>query len=76
MAKKKVVVLYDYQRISSETGVPASRLRVMYHRGSLPQEDYRLGQSPGWLESTIRPWIESHCRRGGDAPQVGTPAGS
>ena len=76
MAKKKVVVLYDYQRNSKESGIPTRMLRLWHHRGKLPEEDYRLGQSPGWLESTIRPWIEAQAARSGDAPQAGTSAGS
>lgn len=57
MAKKKTVSLYDYQRIGIEAGIPAAQLRVLRQRGKLPEPDYQLGQSPGWLEATIRPWI-------------------
>lgn len=71
MANKKTVSLYDYARISTESGIPAPKLRVWFQRGKLPAPDYRLGQSPGWLASTIQPWIAEQL----DAdPEAGTPS--
>lgn len=55
---KRTIALYDYQRVSAESGIPAAKLRVWFQRGKLPEPDYRLGQSPGWLAETIRPWIQ------------------
>lgn len=51
--------VYDYQRISEHTGVPAATLRVWYHRGKLPEPDFQLGRSPGWLPGTIHAWWAS-----------------
>lgn len=65
---KTTISLYDYHRISTESGVPVPTLRVWFQRGKLPAPDYRLGQSPGWLAETIRPWIADQ----GAAPQAGT----
>lgn len=65
---KKTVALYDYARISAETGIPPQKLRVWFQRGKLPEADYRLGQSPGWLTETIRPWIEAQAA----GPAAGT----
>lgn len=69
MAPKKTVSLYDYARISTETGIPATKLRVWFQRGKLPEPDYRLGQSPGWLAETIRPWIKEQRAA---TPEAGT----
>lgn len=68
---KKTIALYDYKRISNESGAPVAMLRVWQGRGKLPEPDYRLGQSPGWLAETIRPWIAEY--RAG-APAAGTSA--
>lgn len=65
---KKTIALYDYQRISAELGIPTANLRVWFQRGKLPEPDYRLGQSPGWLAETIRPWIAEQAA----APEGGT----
>lgn len=55
--KKKPIHLLGYQEIADELGVKVNLIRVWVIRGKLPEPDYRLGQSPGWLEETIRPWI-------------------
>lgn len=58
MAKKPIELL-DYQRIAELSGLSAATLRVWQKRGKMPDPDYRLGQSPGWLPATILPWIEA-----------------
>jgi len=67
----RTIALYDYQRISAESHVPVATLRVWHQRGKLPEPGYRLGQSPGWLAETIRPWIDEQvdaARQAGTSP--------
>lgn len=73
MATKKTVELFDYNRIGAALGVPASKLRVWHQRGKLPEPDFRLGQSPGWLAENIEPWIQLQ-KKGRETATV--PAGS
>ena len=32
-------------------------VRTYLYRGTMPEPDVRLGQSPGWYEETIRTWL-------------------
>lgn len=75
MATKKTVELFDYNRISAALGVSTPKLRVWHQRGKLPEPDFRLGQSPGWLAETIEPWIRvQRSGREAAAAPAGTPS--
>ncbi|WP_461164650.1 hypothetical protein [Arthrobacter sp. R4-81] len=54
------VPLLGYAEIAAATGQDIGLIRVWMNRGKLPSPDFRLGQSPGWLEETISPWIRAN----------------
>jgi predicted DNA-binding transcriptional regulator AlpA len=54
------VPLFGYAELAAATGQDVGLIRVWVNRGKLPSPDFRLGQSPGWLEETITPWILAH----------------
>jgi hypothetical protein len=58
-AKKKheTIVLMDYAAIAAKTGLDANRLRLYASRGKMPEPDYKVSQSPGWLPETIDAWM-------------------
>jgi hypothetical protein len=58
--EKPTVPLLGYMEIAEATGQDISLIRVWKNRGKLPNPDFRLGQSPGWLEETITPWIQEN----------------
>jgi predicted DNA-binding transcriptional regulator AlpA len=58
--EKPEVQLLGYADLAAATGQDVSLIRVWVNRGKLPSPDFRLGQSPGWLEATIDPWILTH----------------
>lgn len=61
MTKKKrgTVVLLDYAAVAEMTGIDVAHLRVYASRGRMPEPDYRVSQSPGWLPETIQAWMET-----------------
>lgn len=63
MATKSTQLL-DYKGISERTGISLPGLRSRMGRGSLPEPDYVVGQSPAWLPATIEAWIASEDYNG------------
>lgn len=55
--KRETVVLLDYAAISERTGLKPDVLRLWKSRDKMPQPDYMIAQSPGWLPATIDAWI-------------------
>jgi predicted DNA-binding transcriptional regulator AlpA len=60
--EKPIVPLLGYADLAQATGQDINLIRVWVNRGKLPRPDFRLGQSPGWLEETISPWIKAHTK--------------
>ncbi|WP_457972864.1 hypothetical protein [Arthrobacter sp. D1-17] len=58
--EKPTIPLLGYADLARETGHDVGLIRVWLNRGKLPTPDYRLGQSPGWLQETISPWIQAN----------------
>jgi hypothetical protein len=55
--KHETVVLMDYNSIADHIGVEAAVLRLWRSRGKMPEPDYIVAQSPGWLAETIEDWV-------------------
>lgn len=68
MARKKqeTVVLMDYAAIAERTGQDAAVIRLWKSRGKLPEPDFMIAQSPGWLPQTIEAWTATF--KDGKAP--------
>lgn len=66
MTRKKqgTVVLLDYAAIADLTGIDAQMLRMYANRGKMPEPDYRIAQSPGWLPETIEEWVATFTPEG------------
>lgn len=58
--EEPAIPLLGYVEIAEATGHHVGLIRVWKNRGKLPNPDFRLGQSPGWLAETINPWIQEH----------------
>lgn len=65
-AKKKheTIILMDYAAIAERTGVEVKRLRLWASRGKMPEPDYKVSQSPGWLPASIEEWVETFTPAG------------
>jgi hypothetical protein len=61
MKKKQheTVVLMDYAAIAEATGLEPAVLRLWKSRGKMPEPDYSIAQSPGWLPETIEAWTKN-----------------
>lgn len=57
--RKGTVVLMDYEAVAERTGIDVQHLRTYAARGRMPEPDYRVSQSPGWLPETIEEWIKT-----------------
>lgn len=59
MSKRKheTIVLMDYAAIAQATGLEPAVLRLWRSRGKMPEPDYMIAQSPGWLAGTIEDWV-------------------
>lgn len=59
MAKKQrgTVVLMDYAAIAERTGLEPTVIRLWKSRGKMPEPDFMIAQSPGWLPETIDAWV-------------------
>lgn len=62
--KHETIVLMDYAAIAQKTGIEATVLRLHASRGKMPEPDYRVSQSPGWLPETIDAWIATFTPEG------------
>ena len=51
------------REICEETGDTPNLIRWHLWAGHLPEPDLRIGRSPAWYWSTIRPWVEARNRR-------------
>ncbi len=51
------VELLDMRAIAKLTKVSDQTVRWWRSIGRLPPEDFMLGQSPGWLKTTIEDWL-------------------
>lgn len=73
--KRGTVVLLDYAAVAEMTGIDVAHLRVYRQRGRMPEPDFQVSQSPGWLPETIEEWIRTfedgrvQDRRRGDQGQ-------
>jgi hypothetical protein len=47
----------DMRGIAELLEVPVARVRLMRHRGQLPEPDGWLGRSPWWRRETIEDWL-------------------
>lgn len=57
--KKETVILMDYAAIAETTGLEPGVLRLWKNRGKMPEPDYMIAQSPGWLPATIEAWTST-----------------
>ncbi len=51
------VELLDMRAIAKLTKRSDQTVRWWRSSGQLPPEDFMLGQSPGWLRTTIEDWL-------------------
>ncbi len=49
--------------VAALAGISPTTVRGYLLRGYLPEPDVRLGQSPGWLPETIRPWLDARAAK-------------
>lgn len=68
MARKQrgTVILMDYAAIAERTGLEPAVLRLWKSRGKMPEADFMIAQSPGWLPETIEAWMATF--EGGRVP--------
>jgi uncharacterized protein YjcR len=59
MARKQrgTVILMDYASIAERIDVEPAVVRLWKSRGKMPDPDFMIAQSPGWLPETITDWI-------------------
>lgn len=50
--------LITYADIAAARGVQVGTVRQWHHRGRLPPPDYRIGNSPAWLEENVREFMD------------------
>lgn len=50
--------LITYKELSAARGITRATLRQWLRRGRIPPPDYRVGNSPAWLEDTVRHLLE------------------
>lgn len=63
MTKKPDIV--GYKDIADQSGLSVNYLRVMNHRGDMPEADYP--NIPAWLQSTVDDWLRVRAEeKGGD----------
>lgn len=62
--KHQTIRLLDYAAVADRTGIEVGVLRSHAERGKMPEPDYRLGQSPGWLPETIEEWVATFTPAG------------
>ena len=43
--------------IADRLGLTPGHVRIMRHRGQLPEPSGRVGQSPWWAPDVIEPWM-------------------
>lgn len=67
MAKPTVPTILDINAVAARCGVRREWIEKLRGRGDMPDPDVVLGNTPGWLETTIDPWWQSrtHRARGG-----------
>jgi predicted DNA-binding transcriptional regulator AlpA len=66
MSKKEheTIILMDYAAVAERTGLEVPILRMYAARGKMPEPDYRISQSPGWLPATINQWVATFTPAG------------
>jgi predicted DNA-binding transcriptional regulator AlpA len=56
---RQTVVLLDYHAVAERLGMDTRILRLWKSRGKLPDPDFVLAHSPGWLPETIDAWLDT-----------------
>lgn len=50
--------LVTYADLAKARGVSVGTVRQWVHRGRIPPPDYRVGNSPLWLEENVREFLD------------------
>ena len=56
--------IFDVPSLAAFLGVREETIYIYRARGYLPEEDVKLGNSPGWFRSTIVGWNEQRPGKG------------
>lgn len=57
---KSLNQMYTAKDVAEFTGYPYRQLWSYLKRGTLPEADYRVGNKPLWLRTTLEQWEETN----------------